>query len=287
MVFALDIGNSVQQAFNNFFAWLPNLIGAIVIVLVGWLIARLVAALIRRGMRALNADRAVETGSVGKYKNSVAPDLKASDLVATIAFWFVLGIAVLLALSALKIPMLGAAIGQVVGYLPNVIAAILILIVGVAIAGAVGALSQRFAGDTMLGRIVQTAVPIVVLSLTIAMALVELQIAPSIVLATYVIVLGSIGLGLALAFGLGGREVASTMLRSGYENARESMPQMQAEAQIAADRAKGDTSRVKQEVDQKVEEREPGAVSASQPTEETVEQDRPWTDWEEDQRKSA
>ena len=302
----MDIGDSVQRGFDAFFGWLPNLIGAVIIVLVGWLVARLVAALVRRGLRALNTDRVVESGTVGKYKSSMAPDLKVSDVVATIAFWFVLGTALVLALSALQIPLLGAAITEIVGYLPNVIAAILILIVGFAIAGGVGALSGRFAGDTMLGKIVQTAVPVVVISITVAMALVQLQIAPAIVLATYVILLGSIGLGLALAFGLGGREVASTMLRTGYESAREAMPRMQAEAQVATERAKADASRVKEQVDEKVEERQeaeqPGSVSASQtvpptqpapaqtgrPTDETlVDPDRQWTDWEEDQRKSA
>jgi hypothetical protein len=269
----MDFGDSLQRGFDAFFEWLPNLIGAALIVLVGWLIARLVAGLVRRGLRALKTDAAVEQGTVGRYKENLAPTLKVSDLVATVAFWFVLGTAILIALSALQIPGLQAAIGEIVGYLPNVVAAILIVVVGVAISAAAGAIAQRLAGGTMLGRLVQVAVPAVVLSIAIAMALVQLEIAPSIVLATYVIVLGSLGLGLALAFGLGGREVASRMLESGYQSAREAAPQMRAEADIAQERARDEGRRVREEAEERVggrpqerpQEVHPGAVPPERP----------------------
>jgi hypothetical protein len=245
---AASFGDSVQQAWSSFFGWLPNLIGAVLIVLIGWLIARLVGGLVRKGLRALGTDRAVETSMVGDYKRRAAPNMHVSDLVATIAFWFVFGLALLLALSALKIPLLGAFVGSIVGYLPSVIAAILILVVGFAIAGAVGALTNRLAGDTMLGKVVQAVVPIVIVAIAIAMALVQLQIAPEIVIATYVIILGAAGLGLALAFGLGGREVAARVLETGYQGAQAKMPQMKEEAQTVSERTQEAAAQAKEKV---------------------------------------
>ena len=215
----------IQAFFDSFFSWLPNLIGAIVILIVAYIVARLVAGLIRRVAARMNVDHHVDNSVVGDYKRGMAPRLSITHLIASVVFWFVFGTGILLAIGTLQIPLLDSAIGTVVGYLPNVLAALLILVVGVAIAGAVGAAASRLAGDTTLGRLVGTAVPIVVVAVAIAMALVQLQISPPIVIATYVIVLGSVGLGLALAFGLGGRAVASDLLRSAYDKTAESMPQ--------------------------------------------------------------
>jgi hypothetical protein len=281
---------SMQNALDNFWAWLPNLIGAVVILLVGWLIARLVAAAVRRGLKGLGADRVVEEGSVGRYKQGVAPRLSVSDLVATITFWFVLGVAIVLALGALQIPELSALIGGIVAYLPNVIAAILILVVGVALAAGIGAITQRIAGGTMLGRIVETALPAVIVAIAISMALVQLQIAPMIVLATYVIVLGSLGLGLALAFGLGARTVAGRVVEQGYEEARARAPQAKAEMQEAREHAREEGERVRSEADRRVDERaarseERAAVRADEvTTTERAETTREPVEWTESER---
>ena len=247
----LDIGDSAQLALDRFFAWLPALIGALLILVIGWFIARLVAGLVRRGLRAAGADRALAQGRAGEYKQRLAPGLNASSLVGTIAFWFVFGSAILLAVSALGIDALSEAISGVVAYLPNVIAAILILLVAIALAGAVGGLAERLAGGTMLGRIVQTAVPALIVTIALFMALVQLKIATQIVVATYVLVLGAIALGFALAFGLGGREVARRALEGAYASGQAAMPQLRQEAGQAREQAASEAQRLQQEVEQR------------------------------------
>jgi hypothetical protein len=246
----------IQAFFDSFFAWLPNLIGAIVIFIIAYIIARLVAAAIRRLAGRTKVDDYVDKSVVGDYKRGMAPRLSVGNLLASVVFWFVLGTGILLALATLQIPLIDSAIAVIVGYLPNVVAAILILVVGVAIAGAVGAFASRLAGDTTLGRIVGTAVPVVVVAIAISMALVQLQISPPIVIATYVIILGAVGLGLALAFGMGGRAVAADLLRRAYDRTEESMPQMREEAELVRDRTQSEVQRGKE----KLEERkaEPG-----------------------------
>ena len=246
-----DIGDSAQLALDRFFAWLPALLGALLILVIGWFIARLVSGLVRKGLRAAGADRALAQGRAGEYKQRLAPGLAVSGLVATIAFWFVFGSAILLAVSALGIDALTEAISGVVAYLPNVIAAILILLVAIALAGAVGGLAQRLMGGTMLGRIVQTAVPALIVTIALFMALVQLKIATQIVVATYVLVLGAIALGFALAFGLGGRDVARQMLMGAYESGRQAMPQMREEAQMAKEQAKTEAEQLKAKADER------------------------------------
>jgi hypothetical protein len=103
-------------------------------------------------------------------------------------------------------------------------------------------------GGTMLGKLVQTAVPALVITIALFMALVQLRIAIQIVVATYVLVLGAIALGFALAFGLGGREVAREMLTSAYAAGRERAPELKADAQQAKDQARREADAIKQRV---------------------------------------
>jgi small-conductance mechanosensitive channel len=245
VVLAVDVGDSFQQTLDEFFAFLPDLLGALLILVIGYFIAKAVSALVRRGLRSVGADRALATGTAGQYKEQFAPSLQPSGVIAAIVFWLIFGLTIMLAVSALGIQALTDFISTVVAYLPNVVAAILILLVAVALAGAVGGLAQRLMGGTTLGRLVQTIMPILIITIALFMALVQLKIAEEIVVATYVIVLGSIGLGLALAFGLGGRNVADRMLTGAYESGQQAMPQLRQEAQQAKEQAQSDAEALK------------------------------------------
>jgi Conserved TM helix len=245
LIAATDISESIQRALDEFFAFLPNLVGALLILLIGYIIARVVAGLVRGGLRSVGADRAVATGTVGEYKQRIAPAMQPSGLIGTLVFWLIFGLAILLAVSALGIQALSDFVGSVVGYLPNVIAAALILLVAIAIASAVGGLAQRLMGGTMLAKVVQTVVPILVITIALFMALVQLKIATQIVVATYVIVLGAIGLGFALAFGLGGRNVADRMLEAAYASGQQKMPELKRDAQQAKEQAQSDAEELK------------------------------------------
>jgi hypothetical protein len=244
-----DIGDSFQRAMDEFFTWLPSLLGALVLLIIGYIVAKVVAGLVRRGLQAAGADRALATGTAGEYKQRFAPTLHPSGVIGTIAFWFIFGLAIMLAVSALGINALTDFVAGIVAYLPNVVAAILILLIAIAIAGAVGGLAQRLMGGTMLGRLVQTAVPVLVITIALFMALVQLKIATQIVVATYVIVLGSIGLGFALAFGLGGRNVADRMLMGAYQTGQEKMPELRRDAQLAKEQAAVEAEALKEKVE--------------------------------------
>ena len=256
---AVSISNSVERALTEFFAFLPNLLGAIVILLLGYIVARVVAKLVGKGLQAAGADRTVESGRAGEYKQRFAPGFQPSGVIGTIAFWFVFGLTILLAVSALGIEALTEFVGGIVAYLPNVIAAILILLIAIAVAGAVGGLAQRLLGGTMLGKLVQTVVPVLVITIALFMALVQLKIAIQIVVATYVIVLGSIGLGFALAFGLGGRTVADRMLSGAYERSQERIPELKEDARQAKEQAAEEAEALKAKAEARSAGNAPGA----------------------------
>jgi hypothetical protein len=193
------------------------------------------------------------------------PAMRPSNVIGRVAFWFVFALAILAAVSALGIAALSDAVASITAYIPNVIAALLILIVAIALAGAVSALVQRLMGGTMMGKLVQTVVPTLVITIALFMALVQLKIATQIVTATYVLVLGAIALGFALAFGLGGRDVARLMLMSAYENGQQRMPQMRAEMAQAREQATADAERLKQQAQQRPGNGEVNVVPTDRP----------------------
>jgi hypothetical protein len=97
----------------------------------------------------------------------------------------------------------------------------------------------------MLAKLVQTIVPALVITIALFMALVQLKIATQIVVATYVLVLGAIALGFALAFGLGGRDVARQMLQNAYASGQEALPQLRDEMAQAKQQGADDVERLK------------------------------------------
>ena len=214
-----SIGDSVQRGFTVFFAWVPALLGAIVVLLIGYLIAKAVGKLVYRATHRAGLDRAMHRGPGGNVIQKITSS--PSRLLGTIAFWAIFLSAISLAASVLHIKALTAFVGAIWGYLPNVIAALAIFIVAGLIATAVSTLASRVMGDTGIGRVVATGVPILVMTIATFMILDQLQIAQNIVIITYAALLGAIALGSALAFGLGGRDVAARMLEGAYTNVQQ------------------------------------------------------------------
>jgi hypothetical protein len=143
-----------------------------------------------------------------------------------------------MAVSVLGIPAFTDFIKAIYSYIPNIIAAVLIFLVAGAISGGAVTLVTNAMGDTPTGKVVATAVPTVVMSIAGFMILEQLKIAPGIVLITYSVILGAVGLGMALAFGLGGRDVAGRMLGDLYEKGRANKGRVAADMRTGASRAK-------------------------------------------------
>lgn len=232
----MDIGNSVENGFDQFFAWLPNLVGAIAILLVGWIVARVLKTIIVRGLRKVGFDRQLTSGRVGEYVSRVVHD--PSELVGVVAFWLVMLGTVSLAVTALGIDALTAFVGSIYAYLPHVLAALLIFVVAAALSGAVATLVARVMGDTPTGKVVATVAPILIMTIASFMILTELMIAEQIVLITYACLMGAIALGSALAFGLGGRQAAASLLDTAVEKGREQRVQVQHDLEAGATRTK-------------------------------------------------
>jgi hypothetical protein len=237
----LNISDSVERGFTVFFAWVPSLLAALAILLIGYFVAKVVGKLVARVLHRGGFDRIVHASPGGEYVRRVTP--APSRLLGRIAFWALFLGVISLAVTALGIDALTDFLAEVYAYLPNVLAAVLIFLVAGAVAAAVATLAQRFMGDTGLGRIVSTAAPILVMTIATFMILDQLKIAEDIVVITYAALLGSIALGSALAFGLGGTDVAREMLMGAYSKGQESRDEWRRDLDQGVERAKAEAQK--------------------------------------------
>ena len=217
---SVQVADSLQRGLDQFVAFLPRLIGFLVILLIGWLIARIVKALIVKALQGVGIDGALSSGAAGPFVARALPGARPSEAIGTIAFWFLFLGAFAIAVSQLGIQALDNFVQSIVAYLPNVVVAILIFVLAGAVAAAAGRLITGALGDTPTGRIAAAAVPVLIMGVATFMILEQLRIAPAIVEITYVALLGSVALGMAIAFGLGGRDVAGRMLEEAYRHGR-------------------------------------------------------------------
>lgn len=254
MIASIHVVQSLQQALNGLLGFIPNLIGFLIILGVGFLIARAVKVLVTALLRKAKLDHALHSGHSGRYIDRISPEASPAALVGAVVFWLIFLFVLTAAIGALRIPSVTAFMNQVLNYLPNVIAAVIIFVIAGAIATAVGGAVAKLMGDTPTGKVAGTAVPVLIMGIAMFMILNQLRIAPAIVQITYVALLGSVALGSALAFGLGGREVAGQMLAQAYENGRRNAGQIKADMRTGKERGQEQAARAQDVAQQKLDE---------------------------------
>lgn len=240
-----SISGTVDDAFRTFFAWIPHLVGALVVLIIGFFVAKLLGRLVHSALKRAGLDRTVHGGTGGGFIQRVVPS--PSSLIGRIVYWAVMLGAISLAVTVLGITALTAFVASIYAYLPNVLAALLIFLVAGAVSAAVAALAQRVMGGTALGKIVATAAPIIVMAIAVFMILEQLKIATAIVTITYAAIMGAIALGSALAFGLGGRQVAQEMLQGAYEKGQEKKDELKDDLDQGIQRGKEDLDQVREQ----------------------------------------
>ncbi len=222
----------VETFVTNIISVLPRIIGVLLILLIGYFVAKAMAKLTAKLLRAARLDQYLHKGKAGDMVQRAVP--RPSQLAGKIVFWVLYLFAISIAVSALGIPVLADFIRAIYGYLPNVIAAILIFIVAGAVSAAISTVVASTMGDTPTGKMAATAAPVIIMGLAVFMILTQLKIAPSIVTITYAGIIAT----LTLAFGLGGREVAAQILQTAYDKGKEQSGQVAADMQVGAERSK-------------------------------------------------
>lgn len=205
--------NPIDTALANILSYIPNLISAIIIFIVGWLIAVLVGQVVTSLLQAINVDSFLDKLGLKKLAGQ---DLSLAKFAGWLTKIFIIFIALIAVADTLQLPQISLFISQISGYIPNVIAATVIVILGVVAASAVAEAISRIAGQIkvisadLAGAIAKWAI----LIFTVFAALIQLQIAPTIIQILFAGLVATLTIALGLAFGIGGQEQAKKLLES-------------------------------------------------------------------------
>jgi hypothetical protein len=210
----------LQNAIGVFLSYIPQLIGAIVILIIGYIVAKVLQAVVGRVLQAIGFDGWMEKGGIKQFFDRAETNQTPVSILGQLVFWFVFIIALTMAADALGIPQVSVILGQLIAYIPSIIAAILILILAALLANFLAGIVRGATGSEMLSSIARYAV-IVYAAFA---ALTQLGIAVQLTSNTFLIVLGAVALAAAIAFGIGGREVARDIVEKAYNRSDEVMP---------------------------------------------------------------
>jgi hypothetical protein len=211
-----SFGSRLEDSFNQLYLYLPALLGALVILFAGYLLAKLLAKATEKVLRRIHFNRILERGGVMQAVERSGSHVNPTRVAANIIFWFVMFAVIMVAANALGLQSLANVFSELVSYVPSVIAAIVIIIVGIVLGEFVGGLIMASAGALHGGPALARIGKGGVIILAVFMALQELGVATDIVTTAFAILFGAIALAAALAFGLGNRELAGEVTRAWY-----------------------------------------------------------------------
>jgi small-conductance mechanosensitive channel len=204
---------SLRNALDVFLAYIPQLIGAIVILVIGYIVARVLKAVIARVLQAIGFDGWMERGGIKQFFDRAQTRETPATVIGTLVFWLVFIIAITMAADALGIRQVSEVLAQLIAYIPSIIAAILILVLAALLANFLAGIVRGATGSDLLANVARYAI-IVYAAFA---ALTELGIAVQLTAPTFLIILGAVALAAAIAFGFGAQGVARDIVEKAYE----------------------------------------------------------------------
>ena len=200
--------------------FLPRLAAALGILMVGFAIAKMIERGTDVFLHRVGFDRWMREGGVTEALERAGTGLDPSTVLAKLVFWTVMLLVILLAANALGVEAVSTLFAELLAYIPNVIAAVIVLVLGILLGEFVKDLVLASAGGLRAGTYLARAAKGAVILLATFMALEELDIAQDIVLVFFIAVVGAAALAAGIAFGLGGREIAAEIARDYYERSK-------------------------------------------------------------------
>ncbi len=213
----MNILQPLEDALAVFLSYIPQLIGAIIILIVGYIVAKVLQAVVGRVLRGIGFDRWMERGGVKQFFDRAQTDHTPATIIGLLVFWFIFIIAITMAADAVGIQQISGFLNQLLAFIPSVLAAVLILFLAALLANFLSGIVRGAIGSGLLASVVYYAVIIY----AVFAALTQLGIAVEITAPTFLILLGAVALALAIAFGLGGREVAQEIIERAYDRRQE------------------------------------------------------------------
>lgn len=230
---------SLSNALNTFLAAIPLVIGAMLIIVVGWIIAGILARIVREVLRRIGADRLFAEHS-GRVYGDRTRDIKPSIVAGELVKWLVRLVFLVAAANVLGLTQVSELLNDVLLWIPNLIVAAIILLVapllGRFVRGAieVGAGEMGFTNAPLLGRIAEVAI----VAFAVIIAINQIGVAANLVNTLFIGIVAAVALAFGLAFGLGGRDVAGQLTQRWYEQSQDAAAKVKARVDESMDTAR-------------------------------------------------
>lgn len=227
---------SLAGAMALFFSAIPKVLGFLVILIAGWLVASLVEKGVAALLRTVKFNELSQRAGLADFVGRMGTSTDSSGLLAAVAKWFIRLIALVVAFDALGLPAVSQVLREFLLWLPNVVVAMVVLVIGGLLARALsnvvrGAVAKSALGDPdVLSRVAGG----LVWAFAIVVAVNQIGVATALVNTLFMAVVGAIALALGLAFGLGGRETAGELVRDWYRRSRESKDEFKQAGHVVA-----------------------------------------------------
>lgn len=210
-----SLQSSMGQFFNQFAIFIPKLLGAIIIFVIGWIIAKMIKFVVKKVLKAINVDKLSDKVGLDEVLSKGDVKMKLSNLLSSMVYWMVMLVVIMTSLNSLDLTAIQGLFNQIILYIPNVFVAVIILILGMYAAklasqAITGVLKNMEADQVQLvGKITYAAIMV----FTVFTAIHQLQIAQHLIEIIFTMLMGALALATAIAFGIGGKDIAADLLK--------------------------------------------------------------------------
>jgi small-conductance mechanosensitive channel len=209
-----NAGEAFSTLLSEVLNFLPLLVVAAFLLIIGYFIAKAVRELMTRALRALHFDDVANRAGITRALRLAGTQLDAARVLADIVFWWIFLVFIELAMNTLGLVQISAFLNAVLGYIPNVIAAVLIVVIGALLARVVADVIRGAAAEaglstaSLLADVARWAIII----FAVLAALTQLNVAPNMIFIFFAALMAMFALAGGLAFGLGGVDAARGLI---------------------------------------------------------------------------
>jgi hypothetical protein len=213
---------SLTSFWTELASFVPQLLGAIIALVLGWMLAKVARSGVMRLLVLLKFDKATEKSGLEAFMKHAELELSVGSLIGNLVYWLIILVMIVTVANSLGLSMVADLFNKVVLYIPNVIVAILVLVFGTILARFINRLvfawlsNMEFEGALTVSTFSEYAMLVFVFF----MALEQLQIANELLTAAFIISFGAVGLAFAIAFGLGAKDWASKVIDKAMDQKR-------------------------------------------------------------------
>lgn len=243
---------SMSGALAVFMAAIPKIIAFVLILVIGWFIAGLIAKAVAALLRKIKFNDIAQRAGIAGFTQSMGMDTDSSGFFAGIVKWFIRLIALVVAFDALGLTAVSDFLREVLLWIPNLVVALVVLVIGGLAAKALSMFVRGTIQKAGVGNpeVLATIASIGVWAFAIIVAVNQIGVGVALVNTLFMATVGALALAIGLAFGLGGKETAGRMVSEWYSKGKEAAPKVGAVGDAAKQQGRQMKDQVQRESQQ-------------------------------------